>query len=54
VGGAARIESFKHIVRIRLTPRTLTAYVIGFDEPKAEGGDLRLKLVDHFQLRVTP
>lgn len=53
-GGAARIEAFKHIVRIRLTNDTLTAYVVGLEEPAAEGSDLRLKLVDCFRLRVTP
>jgi hypothetical protein len=51
VGGAARIEEYKHIVRIRLRNRDLTAFVIAFDKPEAEGKNLKPKLVDVFQLR---
>jgi hypothetical protein len=53
VGGAGRIEKFRHIVRIRLTEEDLTAYVIAFDEPAAKGHDLKLRLVDKFELTVT-
>lgn len=53
VGGAGRIERFRHIVRIRLTDKDLTAYVIAFDDPKVEGHTLELKLVDKFTLKVT-
>jgi hypothetical protein len=34
-GGAARIESFKGFIRINITPKALTAYVIGFDKPQS-------------------
>jgi hypothetical protein len=53
VGGAARLEKFRHILRIRLTRDGVTTYVIGFDEPAVEGHDLELKLLDVFHLRVT-
>jgi hypothetical protein len=53
VGGAARIEKFKHIVRIRLRQNDLTAYVIGIDEPEANAYDSKATLVDVFNLRVT-
>jgi hypothetical protein len=50
-GGAARIEGFKQLVRVRLTPEGLTGYVIGFDKPDTDGGRLRPKLVDIFHVR---
>jgi hypothetical protein len=50
VGGAARVEEFKHIVRIRLRKADLTAFVIAFDEPAVDGKDLKPKLIDVFQL----
>lgn len=53
VGGAARIEKFKHIVRLRITNEDLTAYVIGIDAPKANGYEAKPKLIDVFRLRVT-
>ncbi|MEK6320814.1 MAG: hypothetical protein AABN33_03930 [Acidobacteriota bacterium] len=51
-GGAARIERFKEFIRVRLTAHSLTAYVIGFDEPKMHGKDLDLKIIDVFELKV--
>jgi hypothetical protein len=51
VGGAARIERFKQLVRIRLRPDELTAYVIGFDDPAVDVAELKPRLVDVFQLR---
>jgi hypothetical protein len=51
-GGAARIEGFKQFIRIRLTRDCLTAYVIGVDDPKTDATDLKLKLIDKFELRV--
>jgi hypothetical protein len=53
VGGAARIEKFKHIVRIRVRRDDLTAYVIGIDNPEADGYKSEAKLIDVFTLRVT-
>ncbi len=51
VGGAARIEDYKQVVRIRLRKKDLTAFVIAFDKPEAEGKNLKPKLVDVFQLK---
>lgn len=53
VGGAGRVEKFRHILRICLTKNDLTCYVIAFDEPKVDGDKLDLKLVDKFTLTVT-
>jgi hypothetical protein len=53
VGGAGRIEKFRHILRICLTEDSVTCYVIAFDEPKVDGHDLDLELVDKFTLTVT-
>jgi hypothetical protein len=50
-GGAARIESFKGFIRIRITPQALTAYVIGFDKPEINGQNLKLRIIDTFQLK---
>ena len=50
IGGAARIEGFKHILRIKVEEEKLTVYVIGFDEAEPEMRDLKLKLVDKFEL----
>ena len=51
-GGAARIERFKQFVRIRLTPNTLTGYVIAVDSPKEEGKQLEPKLIDVFHIKA--
>ena len=51
-GGAARIERFKEFMRIRLTAHGLTVYVIGFDEPRMHGHELRPKIIDVFELKV--
>jgi hypothetical protein len=51
-GGAARIERYKEFIRIRLTANGLTAYVIGFDEPRMNGRDLRPRIIDVFELKV--
>jgi hypothetical protein len=53
VGGAARIEKFRHILRVRLTKDGVTTYVIGFDDPAVAGHNLKPKLVDVFSLTVT-
>ncbi len=61
VGGAARIENFKQFIRFRLTPDTLTGYVIAVDDVSIigtvddkgrtrDGSDLRPKLIDVFHL----
>ena len=53
-GGAARIEGFKHILRIHVQDKELTVYVIGFDYAKTDIGKLKLKLVDKFTLSCQP
>jgi hypothetical protein len=49
-GGAARLEGFKHILRIRVKKEELTVYVIGFEEAKTDIDKLELTLVDKFTL----
>ena len=62
VGGAARIENYKQFIRFRLTPDSLTGYVIAVDDVSQintvddkgrtrDGSDLKPKLIDVFQLR---
>lgn len=51
-GGAARIEGFKHILRIKVQPDRLTVHVIGFEYADPELESLKLKLVDKFELRT--
>jgi hypothetical protein len=53
-GSAARREEYKQFIRFRITPETLTGYVIGIDEPKEHGKDLKPRLVDVFTLRCSP
>ncbi len=56
VGGLARIEGFKHILRIRVRENKLTVFVIGIQNAKPDLNDLNLndesspKLVDKFDL----
>jgi hypothetical protein len=50
-GGAARIERFKQFIRFRVRENDLTGYVIAVNDPKPNGRDLDVKLVDVFQLR---
>jgi hypothetical protein len=50
-GGAARIEGFKAFVRIHITSKALTAYVIGFEKPEIEGRNLKVGIIDMFQLK---
>lgn len=50
-GGAARIEGFKHILRIKLERDKLTVYVIGFENAETEMANLKPTLVDKFELR---
>ena len=49
-GGAARIEQFKQIIRFRVTARGLTAFVIAFDQPRMHGSELKLTLIDVFNI----
>ena len=49
-GGAARIEQFKQIIRFRVTAQGLTAFVIAFDQPRMHGSELKLKLIDVFNI----
>jgi hypothetical protein len=51
-GGAARIECFKEFIRVRLTANSLTAFVIGIDEPKMQGRELRPRIIDVFELKI--
>lgn len=53
-GGAARIEGFKHILRIHVEDKQLTVYVIGFDYAQTDIEKLKFKLVDKFTLRCKP
>lgn len=53
-GGAARIEGFKHILRIKVEEEKLTVYVIGFDNAEHDLKKLKLKLVDKFTLKSKP
>jgi len=50
-GSAARREEYKQFIRFRITPETLTGYVIGIDKPQQRGKDIRARLVDVFTLR---
>jgi hypothetical protein len=49
-GGGARIEGFKHILRIKVEKSKLTVHVIGFDEAETDIEDLSPRLVDKFEL----
>jgi hypothetical protein len=49
-GGAARIEDFKHILRIKVEKTKLTVYVIGFAKAETDIKNLQPKLVDKFEL----
>jgi hypothetical protein len=53
-GGAARIQGYKHILRIKVEKDKLTVYVIGFDDAEIELDDLEPRLVDKFELKSTP
>jgi hypothetical protein len=50
-GGGARIEQFKQFIRFRLTADGLTGFVIGIDEPKEDGSQLKPHLIDVFEVR---
>ncbi len=52
VGGAARIEGYKQILRICLKKDSATVYSIGFRKEKTEGENLKIELVDKFTLGV--
>ena len=49
-GGAARIERFKEMIRFRITPDSLTGYVIAIDDPQRDGKLLHPHLIDIFHL----
>lgn len=52
VGGAARIGRFKEFLRLRVRPDSITVHTIAFDDPQADGDDLKAKLQDVFTLTV--
>lgn len=52
-GGAARIQGYKHILRIKVEKDKLTVYVIGFDDAEIELDKLKPRLVDKFELKST-
>ncbi|MBX7169865.1 MAG: hypothetical protein K1X72_02835 [Pyrinomonadaceae bacterium] len=55
VGGMARIQDFKHILRIKVQENKLTVYVIGLDKATPDlNEDMKLKLVDRFELENLP
>jgi hypothetical protein len=51
-GAVSRVADFAELVRVKLTPETLTAYVIGIDRVETDGEKLEPRLVDVFTLRV--
>jgi hypothetical protein len=51
VGGAARIERFKQLIRFKLTETSLTGYVIAVDDPKTDGAELTPRIVDVLTIR---
>jgi hypothetical protein len=51
-GGAARIDRFRHFIRFRLTKDSLTAFVIGFVDPKLDARTVTPVLIDRFTLRA--
>ena len=60
-GGAARLDGFRHFVRIKVEADRITGYVIGFERPEVEvvdGDDaarvLQARLVDRFELHAQP
>lgn len=50
-GSTAQIENYKQFIRFRITKNSLTGYVIGIDEPKEHGSELKPRIVDVFTLR---
>jgi hypothetical protein len=51
-GGGARSEQYRHFIRFKLTPDTLTGYVIGIDKPVDHfRDDPKFRLVDVFTVR---
>ena len=54
VGGAARLEDYRHFIRFRVTPDRLTGYVIACDVPRADGAALAPYIVDVFELGPAP
>lgn len=49
-GGAARIEDYKVILRVRLTREALTAFVIGIDRVEHDAARLKPRLIDSFTI----
>ena len=47
-GGAARIEQFKQMIRFRINRDGITGFVVAFDEPRMNGSELDLKIIDIF------
>ena len=50
-GGAARLERFREFIRFRLTKEGLSGFVIGVDDTKEHGSELKPRLIDRFQIR---
>lgn len=50
VGGAARVDSFRQIVRLHVTQDHVTGYVIAAEEGSTHEDDLKLRLVDVFRV----
>jgi hypothetical protein len=50
-GGAARIEGFKQMLRIKLTKDEMTVFVIGFDQAASDIENLQPKLIEQFTLK---
>jgi hypothetical protein len=53
-GGGARIEGFKHILRVKVEESKLTVYVIGLEKAETDMENMSPKLVDKFELECKP
>ncbi len=53
-GGAARIERFKQLIRLRVREHDLTGFVIAIDDPTTDAEKLTPHLVDVFTIRPRP
>jgi hypothetical protein len=50
-GAAARIDKYRHFVRFKVTPSSITGYVIAVDQPVSALVDIRARVVDVFAVQ---
>lgn len=50
-GGGARLQKYRHFLRIKLTRDAVTVYAIGLDVPARTRDGLKPRLVDRFELK---